>query len=200
MASVAKPMTAVGILTLVEQGKIDLDAEVQTYVPYFPKKKHPVTIRQLLGHLGGISHYRNYDLEGHFKEHKNTREAIKVFEKFDLVNEPGTRYRYTSYGFNLLGAVIEGASGKSYGEYMTENVWKPLGMNATALDDPLKIVPNRVKGYRLINGKLGNSEFIDISSRFAAGGIRSTVPNMLDFAKGMYLLSVIENSSLKRYI
>ena len=186
MASVTKPMTAVGILTLVEQGKIDLDAEVQTYVPYFPKKKYPVTIRQLLGHLGGISHYRNYDLEGHFKNHKNTREAIKVFEDFDLINEPGTRYRYTSYGYNLLGAVIEGASGKSYGEYMTENVWKPLGMKNTIMDDPLKIVPNRVKGYRLVNGKLMNSEFIDISSRFAAGGIRSTVPDMLNFAKGMY--------------
>jgi len=186
MASVTKPMTAVGILTLVEQGKIDLDAEVQKYVPYFPKKKHPVTIRQLLGHLGGISHYQNYDLEGHFKDHKNTREAIKVFEDFDLVNEPGTRYRYTSYGFNLLGAVIEGASGKPYGEYMTENVWKPLGMNNTVMDDPLKITPNRVKGYRLINGKFANSEFVDISSRFAAGGIRSTVPDMLNFAKGMY--------------
>ncbi|NNE98477.1 MAG: serine hydrolase [Pyrinomonadaceae bacterium] len=186
MASVTKPMTAVGILLLVEQGKIALDAEVQKYVPYFPKKKYPVTIRQLLGHIGGISHYRNYDLEGHFKEHKNTREAIRVFEKFDLVNEPGTRYSYTSYGFNLLGAAIEGASGKSYGEYMTENVWKPLGMNSTVLDNPVKIIPNRVRGYRLINGKLANSEFVDISSRFAAGGIRSTVPDMLNFAKGMY--------------
>lgn len=186
MASVAKPMTAIGILTLVEQGKIDLDAEVQEYVPYFPKKKHPVTIRQLLGHIGGISHYRNYALEGHFKDHKNTREAIKVFEDFDLVNKPGTRYSYTSYGYNLLGAVIEGASGKSYREYMSENVWKPLGMNHTIMDDPMKIVPNRVKGYRLVNGKLANSEFIDISSRFAAGGIRSTVPDMLNFAKGMY--------------
>lgn len=185
MASVTKPMTAVAILTLVEQGKIDLDAEVQTYLPYFPKKKYPVTVRQLLGHLGGISHYRNYALEGHFKNHKNTREAIRVFEDFELVAEPGTRYNYSSYGFNLLGAVIEGASGKSYGEYMTENVWKPLGMNATVLDDPLKIIPNRVEGYRLINGRVGHSEFVDISSRFAAGGIRSTVPDMLDFAKGM---------------
>lgn len=185
MASVTKPMTAVGILTLVEQGKINLDDEVQKYVPYFPKKKYPVKIRQLLGHLGGISHYRNYDLEGHFKTHKSTREAIRVFENFDLVNEPGTRYSYTSYGYNLLGAVIEGASGKSYGEYMTENVWKPLGMSSTILDTPDKIIPNRVKGYRLRNGKLENSEFVDISSRFAAGGIRSTVHDMLNFAIGM---------------
>lgn len=186
MASVTKPMTAIGILTLVEQGKIDLDAEVQKYVPYFPKKNYPITIRQLLGHLGGISHYKNYDLEGHFKDPKNTREAIAVFEGFDLVAEPGTQYNYTSYGFNLLGAVIEGASGKSYGEYMTENVWRPLGMKDTRMDDPLEIIPNRVEGYQMLNGKLRNSEFVDISSRFAGGGTRSTVPDLLNFAKNLY--------------
>lgn len=186
MASVTKPMTAVGILTLVEKGKIDLDAEVQKYVPYFPKKQYPITIRQLLGHLGGISHYRDYNAEGHFKDHKTTREAIAVFENFDLVAEPGTRYNYTSYGFNLLGAVIEGASGKSYGQYMTENVWKPLGMKDTRMDDPLEIIPNRVRGYQMINGKIRNSEFVDISSRFAGGGTRSTVPDLLNFAKNLY--------------
>ena len=79
LASVTKPMTATAIMQLVEKGKIDLDAEVQTYVPYFPRKQWTITVRQLLGHLGGISHYQNYDLEGHFKEHKNTREAIAVF-------------------------------------------------------------------------------------------------------------------------
>lgn len=186
LASITKPMTAVGVLHLVEQGKIDLDAEVQKYVPYFPKKNFPVTVRQVLGHLGGISHYKNYDLEGHFKEYKNTRESIRVFEEFDLVAEPGTRYQYSSYGYNLLGAVIEGASGKSYGEYMTENVWKPLGMDDTRLDDPLDVIPNRVRGYQLVGGKLKNSEYVDISSRFAGGGTRSTVGDLLKFARGMY--------------
>ncbi|MEZ5344913.1 MAG: serine hydrolase [Pyrinomonadaceae bacterium] len=186
MASVTKPMTAIAVLKLVEEGKIGLDDEVQKYVPYFPKKEYPVTIRQLLGHLGGISHYKNYDLEGHIKVHMNTKEAIAIFADFDLVQKPGTFYNYSSYGFNLLGAVIEGASGKSYGEYMTENVWKPLGMKNTVMDDPLQIIPNRVKGYQMIGGKIMNSEFVDISSRFAGGGTRSTVPDMLNMAKNLY--------------
>src|ERR1044072_1358449 len=76
LASITKPMTAVAIMQLVERGKINLDAEVQTYVPYFPKKPWPVTVRQLLGHLGGISHYKNADQETRIKEHKSTREAI----------------------------------------------------------------------------------------------------------------------------
>ncbi|MDA2937038.1 serine hydrolase [Acidobacteria bacterium AH-259-A15] len=186
LASVTKPMTAIGVLKLAEQGKIDLDVEVQTYVPYFPKKKWPVTVRELLGHLAGISHYQDYDKEGHFKDHRNTREAIAVFEDFELVAEPGTRFNYSSYGYNLLGAVIEGASGKSYGDFMRESLWGPLGMVNTRMDDPNAIIPNRVRGYRRgPNGKIINSEFVDISSRFAAGGTRSTVIDLLKFAKGL---------------
>lgn len=196
LASVTKPMTATAIMQLVEQGKIDLDAEVQTYVPYFPRKPWPVTVRQLLGHLGGISHYKNYDLEGHFKEHKNTRASIAVFENFDLVAEPGTRYNYSSYGYNLLGAVIEGASGQAYGDYMRENIWAPLGMTDTRMDEPLELIPNRVRGYQLVGGKIKNSEFVDISSRFAAGGTRSTVVDLLKFAKGLNDRKILTEKSI----
>lgn len=185
LASVSKPMTALAVLQLVDKGKIDLDAEVQTYVPYFPKKQWPVTVRQVLGHIGGISHYKNPENELHIKTHKNTREAIAIFESFDLVAEPGTRYSYSSYGYNLLGAIVEAASGMPFGDYMRQHVWQPLGMNDTRMDDPLDVIPNRVRGYQLVNGQVKNSEFIDISSRFGGGGTRSTVPDMLKFAKGV---------------
>lgn len=185
LASVTKPMTAIAIMQLVEKGKINLDAEVQTYVSYFPKKPWPVTVRQLLGHLGGISHYKNPAEELHIKTRKTTREAIAIFENFDLVAEPGTRYSYSSYGYNLLGAVIEGASGMSYRDYMRTHVWGPAGMNDTRMDDPLEVIPNRVRGYQLVDGQVRNSEFIDISSRFAAGGTRSTVPDLLKFARAI---------------
>ncbi len=185
LASVTKPMTATAIMQLVEKGKIDLDAEVQSYVSYFPKKPWPVTVRQLLGHLGGISHYKNAEAELHIKEHKTTREAIAIFQDFDLVAEPGTQYSYSSYGYNLLGAVIEGASGMSFGEYMRQHVWDPAGMSDTRMDDPYDLIPNRVRGYQFINGEIKNSEFVDISSRFAAGGTRSTVEDMIRFARSL---------------
>jgi CubicO group peptidase (beta-lactamase class C family) len=185
LGSVSKPMTAVAVLQLAEQGKIDLDAEVQRYVPYFPKKQWPITVRQLLGHIGGISHYKDYETEGRIKEHKTTREAIAIFENFDLIAEPGTKYSYSSYGYNLLGAVVEGASGISFGEYMTKNVWEKVGTQNTRLDDPADVIPNRVRGYRILKDQIKNSEFVDISSRFGAGGTRSTVPDLLKFAKGL---------------
>ena len=196
LGSVSKPMTAIAVLQLAEKGKLDLDAEVQTYVPYFPKKKWPVTVRQLLAHIGGISHYKNYDTEGRIKEHKTTREAIAIFENFDLIAEPGTKYSYTSYGYNLLGAVVEGASGMSFGEYMTKNVWGPIATQNTRMDDPSDLIPNRVRGYRILNGEIKNSEFVDISSRLGAGGKRSTVPDLLKFAKGIVDGKLLSSKSL----
>ncbi|WP_332861961.1 serine hydrolase [Janthinobacterium svalbardensis] len=196
LASVTKPMTAVAILQLVEQGKIDLDAPVQTYVPYFPVKPFPVTVRQLLGHLGGIDAYRNSKAEKHFKEHKDTRQSIAVFEQFDLIAEPGTRFRYTSYGYNLLGAVIESASGESYGGYMRRHVWGPLGMDTIVMDDPHALIAHRVRGYRLDGQALKNAEFVDISSRFSAGGTRASVPDMLAFGRGVHAGKILSAASV----
>ena len=185
LASVTKTITAVAVLQLAEEGKINLEAEIQAYVPYFPRKKWPVTVRQLLGHIGGISHYKNYAVESHIKEPKNTREALAIFQNFDLVAEPGTRYNYSSYGFNLLGAAVEGASGLPYGEYIAKRIFEPLGMDSSRLDNSLDLIPGRVRGYQIVKGELKNSEFVDVSSRFAAGGVRSTVVDLLKYARGI---------------
>jgi CubicO group peptidase (beta-lactamase class C family) len=197
LASISKPITAVGILKLMEQGKLDLDDEVQEYVPYFPRKRWPVTIRHLLGHLSGISHYRNYDEEGHFKTHFTTEESIGVFKDWELEAEPGTKYIYTTYGFNLLGAVIEGASGKPYADYMRENVWKPLGMNSTRMDIADTIIPNRARGYRRIGGDVKNCEFVDISSRFAGGGMLSTAVDLVNLSRALDENKVLSKKAQK---
>ena len=198
LASVTKPMTATAVLQLAEEGKIDLDAEIQTYVPYFPRKRRPVTVRQLLGHLGGITHYKNREKELHIKEHLDTERAIGIFADYDLVADPGAKYSYSSYGYNLLGAAVEGASGRSYGDYMREHVWGPLGMKDTRMDDPREVIPNRVRGYEVESGRLRNSEFVDVSSRFAAGGTRSTVLDLLRFAGGLMDGKLISKKSLDR--
>jgi CubicO group peptidase (beta-lactamase class C family) len=180
-ASVQKAMTAVAVLQLAEAGALDLDGDIRGLVPYFPAKPWSITPRQLLGHQGGIRHYVNRAVEQHFTDHKDTRAAVALFAAFDLVAEPGTRFSYSSYGYNLLGAAIEGASGQSYADYMRDHIWRPAGMTATRLDDPLAIIPHRARGYQLIDGALRNSEFVDVSSRFAAGGTRGTVPDLLGF-------------------
>ncbi|HEX2722889.1 MAG TPA: serine hydrolase, partial [Gemmatimonadaceae bacterium] len=185
IASVTKPMTAVAILRLAEEKKIDLDAEVQQYVPYFPRKKWPVTVRDLLGHLAGITDYQSAS-EERIKEHKSTRQSVAAFEDRPLVFEPRSEFYYTSYGYVLLGAVIEEVTGKSYDSYMRAAVWDPLQMSTITLDDPVIVMPNRVRGYRMENGRIMNSEFVDVSSRGAAGATRGTVRDLLAFGRGMY--------------
>ncbi len=198
MASITKPMTAVAIMKLAQDGKLNLDDDVQKYVPYFPRKKWPITIRHLLGHLSGISHYRKEEIELHLKTYHNTRQAIDIFKDWELEAEPGTKFIYTSYGYNLLGAVIEGASGQSYSQYMTENIWKPLGMSETRMDIADDIIPNRTRGYRYMDGKIKNCEFIDISSRFAGGGTLSTVIDLLKFSRGLDKGKVIPLEAQKK--
>jgi CubicO group peptidase (beta-lactamase class C family) len=198
LASITKTITAVAILQLVEEGKIDLDNEIQAYVPYFPRKRWPITVRQILGHLGGISHYRDYSVEGRIKEPKTTRQALAIFQDFDLVAAPGTRYNYSTYGYNLLGAAIEEASGLPYGEYIRRNILEPLGMTDTRLDNPLAVIPNRVQGYQLVRGELQHSEFVNISSRFAGGGLRSTVVDLLRYARAVIDGKILKDTTWKK--
>ncbi|HEV2764021.1 MAG TPA: serine hydrolase domain-containing protein [Pyrinomonadaceae bacterium] len=180
LASVTKPMTAVAVLQLVERGKIKLDEEIQAYVPDYPKQKWPVTVRQLLAHLGG-----GQTGSGLGAERKSVREVVELISKAGLASEPGTKFVYTTSGYNLLGAAVEHASGMSFAEYMRENVWLPAGMTATHLDDPGSIVPNRVRGYELSDGKVRNAPFVDVSTRFGGGGATGTVPDVLRFAQGL---------------
>ena len=197
LASITKTMTAMAIVKLAAEGKLDLDADVRRYVPYFPKKEWTVPVRLVLGHLGGISHYRDYDYEGSFTEHFDTQRSIAVFADWNLVAKPGAKFTYSSYGYNLLGAVIEGTTGQPYGEYMRENIWGPLGMDSTRMDDPLDIIANRPRGYQKLEGKVKNSPFVDISSRFAAGGTRSTVGDLIRWARGVVGDAVVPAEALE---
>ena len=92
--------------------------------------------------------------------------------------------------------MVEGAAKQSFGDFMQKNLWAPLEMNHTCMDDPEDILPVRVRGYRIIDGEVKNSEFVDVSSRFAAGGTRSTVGDLLKYAKGLSTTKVLANQSI----
>ena len=136
IGSVSKSLTSAAAGLLYEQGKLDLDAPVQKYVPSFPKKRYPITARLLGGHLAGVRSY----LPGAQSEMFNTRHydsvvaGLELFQDAPLLFEPGEKYSYSSHGFNLLSAVVEGASGQDFLSYMQENVFDPLGMKATTAD------------------------------------------------------------------
>lgn len=183
IASLAKPITAVAVMQLAERGKLDLDAPIQKYVPAFPEKPWPITARLLLGHLSGIRHYRLFPDEVHSTRHyTDLLEPLKLFAADPLVFEPGAQFLYSSYGYCLLGAAVEGASGVKFVDYIRENIFVPAGMERSRTDDVQDIIPNRARGYRLnLAGALENCAFTDTSNKIPSGGLVSTVEDLVKF-------------------
>ena len=185
IGSVSKPLTAAAIGLLVQEGKLDLDVPIQKYVPDFPKKAWPITTRQLAGHLAGIRHYEKGEFE--IRDHYETvRAGLVIFEKDALLFEPGTRFSYSSYGWNLISAVLEAASGEPFLELMTRRVFQPAGMTHTTADQPAPIIPGRARFYtRTESGIVENAGYVDNSYKWAGGGFLSTAEDLVAFANAL---------------
>lgn len=191
-ASIGKSFTAIAVLQLVEAGTVSLDDDIRTWVPEFPAKPWPVTVRQLLGHLGGVSHYRDLARDNRMTKRMNTAEAIAVFKDWPLVAEPGTEYVYTTYGYNLLGALVEKASGMPYGQYLRRKVFAPAGMQHAALDDFRTRDAWHAVGYRPVGGGVAPSHKLDVSSRFGGGGARASVVDLLAFGRAVMASTLVK--------
>ena len=196
IASISKPITAVAILQLWEKGLLNLDADVRTYLLNFPVKKYKFTVRQLLNHTAGIRNYR----EGEFDSKKfypTIDDALKLLTYDSLVFEPGTKYAYTSLGYNLLAAIIEKVSKSSYEDYLMENIFLPAGMLSTKVDKQSEIILNRVSGYeKNAFSRIVNAPLADLSIKIAGGGLLSTTKDLLLFSKALLENKLLKQSTL----
>ncbi len=137
IGNVAMPMTATAAGLLHERGLLDLDAPVRNYLPSFPEKEWPVTTRQLMGHTAGVRQYSDDEEPIYMRRHCNTPlDGLQLFADDPLLFEPGTRYRYSPYGWTLVGAVVEAAAGEPFLDFLQREVLDPLEMRDTILDDP----------------------------------------------------------------
>jgi CubicO group peptidase (beta-lactamase class C family) len=187
LASVSKAMTAVLTLQLAEAGSLELDDPIGPHCPAFPEKRWPVTSRQLLGHHGGIRHYRDGEVPM-TRRYTTLEESLALFKDDPLEHEPGTRYLYTTYGYSLLGCVIEGVTERPFFEVLKESVLTPAGMTRTQPDDVRALIPNRTQGYvRDARGALLNAELADMSYKVPGGGLAGTAPDVARF--GLALVS-----------
>jgi CubicO group peptidase (beta-lactamase class C family) len=186
LGSISKPITATAILQLWERGKLDLDAPVQKYCPAFPQKESPITSRQLLGHLGGIRHY-NSDGKGDIPEDSahhfaSMEESLQIFAADPLVDKPGTKFHYSTYGYTLLGCVLEGAASEKYVDFVRDNVFKPAGMAQTQADDFFSVIPHRTRWYHKDkSGIVRNAGVLDSSYKIPGGGLISSADDMAQF-------------------
>jgi serine beta-lactamase-like protein LACTB len=182
LGSLSKPISATAAMQLADERRLDLDAPVQKYVPTFPQKPWPITTRELLSHLGGIRHYAPGEMES-TRLYPSLTDALSIFKNDPLVAEPGTRYFYSTYGYTLVGCVIEGASGRGFMDVLRERVFEPAGMKEARADDVFEIIPHRARGYeRDPTGALRNAGLADTSYKIPGGGLCATARDVARFA------------------
>lgn len=214
-ASVAKPLTAAGVMTLAEDGRLDLDGPIRKYCPAWPDTHPTITARQLLGHLAGVRHYSKAGESTGTTHYFSVGDTLALFKNDALLHEPGTKYSYSTYGYNLLGCVMEGASGTTYESFMRDRVFVPAGMTSTRLDRLYEIVPDRAAGYLMLTrealatlpasihhiakaGEVYNANLHDTSMKVPGGGLLSTAEDLVRFGIALNSGKLLKKETVER--
>ncbi|MBL0183025.1 MAG: beta-lactamase family protein [Chitinophagaceae bacterium] len=181
LGSVSKPITAMLMLIQVQKGLIDLDKTISDYIPEYSKKNGSrITIRQLLGHSSGMP---NYDIIKDFfpkisRQNFSREDYVKLFMDSALVFEPGTSYYYSSWGYFMLGYIMERVTGRSYSQLMKEDIFDKLGMNSSGSYYHTQVVDKRASGYDYSLGGYTSGDFRDQSNTMGTGDLYSTVEDL----------------------
>jgi len=196
LASISKPVTAVLLMQIVERGDLDLDTPVHQIVPEWPQKRWPVTCRQLLAHLGGVRHYLN---EGEStKRYRDQLAGLSRFAADPLLHQPTTKYQYSTYGYNLLAAVVETHYAKTFGKVVQERLSSQCNAPSLQDDDQRRLIRWRAQGYRKRGGKLTNSGLMDSSYKLGGGGLCASAPDLARFGAALQLGKFVSPATLKQ--
>jgi CubicO group peptidase (beta-lactamase class C family) len=199
LGSISKPITAVAVMQLAERDQLDLDAPIQKYVPAFPEKPWPITARLLLAHLSGIRHYRDQAEVQSTRHYTDLLEPLKIFAADALLFEPGAKHLYSTYGYVLLGAAVEGASGMKFLDYLRQNIFKPSGMERIRADSVYDLIPQRARGYRKMPwGEIQNCALADTSNKIPGGGLVSTADDLVKFAIALNKGTLLKKATVEQ--
>jgi CubicO group peptidase (beta-lactamase class C family) len=203
--SVGKQFVAAAIMMLVEEGKLSLDDSIAKYFPDAPAAWKPVLIKNLLSHTSGLSEYESPDRTGpngpfYFRLDFTEEELAKKIEALPIEWAPGEKWDYRNTNYVLLGIIIHKITGMPYAEFLTQRIFKPLGMTSTRLISDRDIIPNRAAGYEIdSNGERKNQEWVSPTFNSTADG--TLYFNVLDLAKwdeALYGTKLLQQSSLDR--
>ena len=198
LASVTKQFTAMCVLILQEEHKLNVTNLVCQYVEDCPEAWRAITIHHLLTHTSGIPSLTDFPDNMRFERLPTTAAAtVKRFRDKPLDFEPGTKMHYSNSGYVLLGCIIEKVAGKSYGDFVAEKIFQPLGMNQSGYDHPADILPNRASGYSKVGTNIVNCVPFAMDTPHAAGALRSTVADMLIWDQALYSDRLLPARSLE---
>ncbi len=194
--SVGKQFTATAVMMLVEEGRIGLDDPLTKFFLDAPAAWKQVTVRELLSHTAGFTDYpKSFNFRKDFTED----EVLKIVEGIPLAYPPGTKWSYANLGYATLGILIHKVTGKFYGDFLQERIFRPLDMRTTRIISEADIIPNRAAGYRLVKGELKNQEWVAPMINTTADG--SLYFSILDLAKwdaALYTEKLLKRSSLEQ--
>ena len=198
IGSITKQFTAVAILMLAEQGKLNVTDEIVKYLPIVSENWQGITIHQLLNHTSGI---KNESLIGNkeftSQEHLSPTELINYFKNKPLDFKPGDSFNYSNAGYILLGQIIETVSKQSYAEFIKNSIFKNIGMNSTFYGNSNSLIENKTIGYRYLANKFTSSPYMNLSLAYSAGGILSTTEDLLKWHNALISNDLIKKSSLQ---
>lgn len=200
VGSITKQFTAVGILQLIEQGKISLQDSVQKYIKDFPSKGYAITIENLLTHTSGLIDYASMNDPDPYIERRDFtgQFIIDYFKKESLQFKPGTKYGYSNSNYALLAYIMEKITGKSYHRYMEEKVIKQAGLTNTYYANEHAIVPKRVTGYTRDRGFYENCEYQTISLGYGCGDLMSTVADLYKWNNALFAYKLVKKETLEK--
>lgn len=207
IGSVSKTLTAAGLALLYEDGKVDLDAPIEKYVPSWPEKSHPISLRLLAGHIAGIRHYKGSEFFSAAK-FETVTDGLGFFLHDPLINVPGTEYSYSSYGWNLISVAMENAaapaasflSSKSFLQFMQEEVFEALQMNNTVADHADRNIANRTEFFAKRNGKVIEAPYVDNSYKWAGGGYIGTTEDLCRFGQAHMKAGFLKQETLDEWM
>ncbi len=186
LGSITKQFTAVAILMLMEEGKVDLQDAITKYIPDYPTDGKTITIHHLLNHTSGIKSYTEMgDLSSFAKNAKTPTELIDYFKNEPMDFDPGEEWHYSNSGYIVLGHIIEEVSGMTYADFIKKRVFEPLGMTNSYYGSKTRLIPNRANGYMPSEAGYRNADFISMTLPYAAGSLMSCVDDMFLWYKAV---------------
>ena len=192
--SVGKQFTATAVMMLVEDGKIDLDEKIGKYLGEVPESWANITVRHLLSHTGGMTDYpRDFD----FRRDLTEDQMLAIAKGIPVAFKPGEKWQYSNLGYVTLGILIGKVSGKFYGDFLQERIFKPLGMTTARILNESDIIPNRASGYRLVAGEVKNQEWVSPTINTTAdGSLYLTALDMMKWDEALASGKLLKKASL----
>lgn len=199
VASIGKQFTAVAILQLAEQGKLNLHDEITKFLPDYPTQGNKITIEHLLTHTSGIHNFSGMeDPEKKLTGDVSPNEVIDFFKNLPMRFAPGTKWEYSNSGYFLLGQIIEKITGKPYADYLEDKFFKPLGMTSSIYANNKRIVKNRVGAYTQGDNGFEKSRDLNPTIIYSAGAIESTVEDFFKWHQAVNSYKLVRKETLDK--